>query len=98
AGAGAAPGGEPLGAAAGVQGVRQRLRAPAGPDRAGGAAAGLSAAVVEPAPADLLPGGSSTALLSGGPTKSESGCSDPPRRQARPRRKDGGPWSGRNVA
>src|SRR5947209_877671 len=54
--AGAAPGGETLGAAAGVPGVGQGLRPPAVPAGARGAAAGLPAAVVEPLPAGLLPG------------------------------------------
>jgi hypothetical protein len=44
---------------------------------------------VEPAPAALLPAGASPALLRPPATKSESGCSDPPGHQTRPRGQDG---------
>ena len=42
---------------------------------------------VEPVPADLLPAGGRAAVLTAGTSKSESGCSDPPRRRERQRRK-----------
>src|SRR5262249_10047130 len=77
AGAGAARGAKALGAASGVKDVRDRLRGDPLPARADRAAAGVSVAVVEPAPADLLPPGGSVALLSAAALKSASGCADP---------------------
>jgi hypothetical protein len=75
--AGEAPDGETLGPGAGVQDVRERLRAAAVPGTADGTTADVPGAVVEPAPADLLPAGRSVALLRRGPLKSASGCADP---------------------
>src|SRR5262249_31972478 len=63
--AGATPGAEALGAAAGVQDVRECLCAPPLSNRADGAAVGVPLAVLEPAPADLLPVGRAAAVLTG---------------------------------
>src|SRR5262245_51744900 len=84
--AGAAPGAEALGAAPGVQDVCERLRTDPLSDRAGGAAAGVSAAVLESAPADLLPLARPAALLSQATLKSASGCADPRWHPTRSRR------------
>src|SRR5271165_2822037 len=75
--AGAAPGGQALGVAAGVQDVLQRLRASPLSDRADGAAIGVPVAVVEPPLADLLPVAGPAALLRPAALKSASGCADP---------------------
>src|SRR5262249_54979204 len=75
---GKASDGETLGAPVGIQDLRERLRAPALPDRPYQPEAGLSLAGLESEPADLLPLGERVAVLRRAAAKSESGCSDPP--------------------
>ena len=67
-----------LGAAAGVQDVRECLCASAVPDYPNRSQVGLSLAGVESLSVDLLPFGRRIALLSLASLKSESGCSDSP--------------------
>jgi hypothetical protein len=66
-------------------------------DRTDGPTPGVPLAVVESAPADLLPAGRSAALLSGTESKSASGCADPPWPRARRRRKGREPRQGHNA-
>src|SRR5882672_12018260 len=77
--------GQAVVAGAGVQGVRAGVRAAALSDRARRPALGVSAAVVEPLPTDLLPPGRCAAVLTARLLKSASGCADPPPRRTRPR-------------
>ena len=86
--AGEIPSGEAWVLRHGVQDVRECLCASALPDRADGPQVGVSAVGMEPAPTDLLPPGSTCCVVETRETKSESGCSDPPRHQERPRSKE----------
>src|SRR5260370_14770022 len=90
--AGQAPGREAVGLADRVQDVRERLRPTGVSGGAHGSETGVSSAVVEPIPTDLLPPCLRPAVLTSAPKKSESGCSDPPRHQERPRGKERATW------
>src|SRR5271156_1869320 len=72
---------EELAAAPGVQGVCECLCEPAVPDHSHRPEVGLPVVELEPLPTDILPPAGCVAVLRLGFSKSESGCSDPPRHQ-----------------